>query len=71
MEDLAIARAIHVVAMLHWIGGVAFVTDGGIASITSSTRAGSPTCALRGDRRALFSTYEGVGLTVRAHGFLG
>ena len=26
MEDLAIARAIHVVAILHWIGGLAFVT---------------------------------------------
>jgi uncharacterized membrane protein len=26
MEALGIARAIHVVAVLHWIGGVAFVT---------------------------------------------
>ena len=26
MDDLALARAIHVVAILFWIGGVAFVT---------------------------------------------
>lgn len=26
MDDLTIARAIHVVAIVHWIGGVAFVT---------------------------------------------
>jgi uncharacterized membrane protein len=26
MDDIAIARALHVVAVLHWIGGLAFVT---------------------------------------------
>ncbi len=26
MDDLALARAVHVVAVVHWIGGVAFVT---------------------------------------------
>lgn len=26
MDDLAIARVVHVVAVLMWIGGVAFVT---------------------------------------------
>lgn len=26
MDDLALARALHVPAVLHWIGGVAFVT---------------------------------------------
>ena len=26
MDDLAIARAIHVLAVVHWIGGVTFVT---------------------------------------------
>jgi uncharacterized membrane protein len=26
MYDLVLARAIHVVALVHWIGGVAFVT---------------------------------------------
>ena len=26
MDDLALARAIHVIAVLFWIGGVGFVT---------------------------------------------
>lgn len=26
MDDLALARAVHVLAVLHWIGGVLFVT---------------------------------------------
>lgn len=26
MDDLTIARALHVVAILHWLGGVSFVT---------------------------------------------
>lgn len=26
MDDLAIARALHVLGVIHWIGGVAFVT---------------------------------------------
>jgi uncharacterized membrane protein len=26
MDDIAIARAVHVLAILHWFGGVAFVT---------------------------------------------
>lgn len=26
MDDIAIARALHVVAVVHWMGGVAFVT---------------------------------------------
>jgi uncharacterized membrane protein len=26
MEDLTVARAVHVLAVIHWIGGVAFVT---------------------------------------------
>jgi uncharacterized membrane protein len=26
MDDVAMARAIHVLAVIHWIGGVAFVT---------------------------------------------
>jgi uncharacterized membrane protein len=26
MDDIAIARALHVLAIIHWIGGVAFVT---------------------------------------------
>ena len=26
MDDLAFARALHVIAVVHWIGGVAFVT---------------------------------------------
>lgn len=26
MDDLALARALHVVALIHWIGGVAMVT---------------------------------------------
>jgi uncharacterized membrane protein len=35
MEALAIARAIHVLAILHWFGGVAFVTTVVLPSITS------------------------------------
>ncbi len=26
MDDLTLARAVHVLAVIHWIGGVAFVT---------------------------------------------
>lgn len=26
MDDLTVARAIHVLAVIHWMGGVAFVT---------------------------------------------
>lgn len=26
MDDIALARALHVVAVIHWIGGLAFVT---------------------------------------------
>lgn len=26
MDDLTVARAVHVLAVIHWIGGVAFVT---------------------------------------------
>lgn len=26
MDDLTVARAVHVLALIHWIGGVAFVT---------------------------------------------
>lgn len=26
MDDIAVARAVHVLAVLHWFGGVAFVT---------------------------------------------
>jgi uncharacterized membrane protein len=26
MDDLAVARALHVIAVVHWIGGVAFVS---------------------------------------------
>ena len=27
MDDVTIARAIHVLAVIHWMGGVAFVRD--------------------------------------------
>ncbi|MFG1462162.1 hypothetical protein V5F77_04610 [Xanthobacter sp. DSM 24535] len=26
MDDVAFARALHVIAVIHWIGGVAFFT---------------------------------------------
>jgi uncharacterized membrane protein len=26
MDDIVLARALHVLALVHWIGGVAFVT---------------------------------------------
>ncbi len=26
MDDITLARAVHIVAVIHWIGGVAFVT---------------------------------------------
>lgn len=37
MDDITIARAIHVLAVLLWIGGVAFVTLVVMPSIRGST----------------------------------
>lgn len=41
MDDLAIARAIHVLAVVHWIGGVALVTTvvlPAVARLSESSR---------------------------------
>lgn len=44
MDDMAIARALHVLAVVHWIGGVTFVTAvllpglGGLADATHRLR---------------------------------
>lgn len=51
MDDLTVARAIHVLAVIHWIGGVAFVTAvilPAIAAIEEPSR-----------RLALFEVIEG------------
>ena len=37
MNDVTIARAIHVVAILHWIGGVAFVTTVVLPAVSAMT----------------------------------
>jgi len=37
MDDVTIARAIHVVAVLHWIGGVAFVTTVILPAVSAMT----------------------------------
>lgn len=51
MDDLAIARALHVLAIVHWIGGVALVTT---VLLPAIARLAEP------DRRAaLFETLEG------------
>jgi hypothetical protein len=50
MDDLAIARAIHVLALIHWIGGVSLVT---LVLLPAVTRVAEP------DRRLqLFEAIE-------------
>lgn len=51
MDELVIARIIHVVTVLFWIGGVGFVTWGIIPAITASE--------LPGNRLAKFYMIEG------------
>ena len=50
MYDLLLARAIHVVALVHWIGGVAFVTT---IVLPSARKAATAKEAL-----ALFAAFE-------------
>lgn len=50
MDDVTIARALHVLAIVHWIGGVSFVTLVLLPGIIRSTRAG--------ERLILFETME-------------
>lgn len=51
LDDFIIARALHVLAVLMWIGGVAFVT---LVLIPSIRRSRSPE-----ERLATFHTFEG------------
>ena len=51
MEDLAIARAIHVLALVHWIGGVSLVT---VVILPAVARFAEPA-----RRLALFEEIEG------------
>ncbi|MDX2265019.1 MAG: hypothetical protein NW215_08615 [Hyphomicrobiales bacterium] len=50
MDDLTLARALHVVAVVHWIGGVAFVT---LVLLPAVRRLAAP-----GERVALFEEIE-------------
>lgn len=51
MDDIAIARALHVLAIVHWIGGVSMVTLVLLPSLMRSVPAA--------DRLALFERIEG------------
>jgi uncharacterized membrane protein len=51
MGDLTIARALHVIAIVHWIGGVALVT---LVILPGIMRSVAP-----GDRLYLFEAIEG------------
>jgi uncharacterized membrane protein len=37
MDDVTIARALHIVAVVHWIGGVAFVTTVVLPAVSALT----------------------------------
>jgi uncharacterized membrane protein len=50
MDDLTLARALHVLAVVHWIGGVAFVT---LVLLPAVRRLAAP-----GERVALFENVE-------------
>jgi uncharacterized membrane protein len=50
MDDLTLARALHVVSIVHWIGGVAFVT---LVLLPAVRRLAAP-----GERVALFEEVE-------------
>ena len=50
MDGITLARAVHVLAVLHWIGGVAFVTTVILPSVAS--------IAAPAERLALFETIE-------------
>ncbi len=51
MDDLTIARALHVLAIVHWIGGVSMVTLVLLPGLIRSVRAA--------ERLVLFETIEG------------
>jgi uncharacterized membrane protein len=50
MDDVTVARAIHVLSIVHWMGGVAFVT---LVVLPVARRAADP-----GQRLALFEAVE-------------
>lgn len=52
MDDFAIARALHIVAVVIWVGGVAFVT----MTVVPAIRAGHPPQ----DRLAAFQRFERI-----------
>lgn len=51
MDWLTLARAVHVLSVVHWIGGLAFVT---LVVLPATRRLAAPA-----DRLALFETVEG------------
>jgi uncharacterized membrane protein len=51
MDDIVIARVLHILAIVHWIGGVAFVT---LVVLPAIARLGAPA-----QRIALFEQVEG------------
>jgi uncharacterized membrane protein len=55
MDDLALARALHVVAVIHWIGGLAFVTLI-VLPIARSRQTAQEAVALFNDIERRFST---------------
>lgn len=50
MDDLALARAIHVIAVLFWIGGVGFVTWVIMPALRASERPTDRPCTVSSDR---------------------
>lgn len=50
MDDVTVARAVHVLSIVHWMGGVAFVT---LVVLPVARRAADP-----GQRLALFEAVE-------------
>ena len=53
IDDVEIARALHVVFVAHWIGGVAFVTLVALPLARASRRRWERLGAVRGDRKPL------------------
>jgi uncharacterized membrane protein len=50
MDDVTLARALHVLASIHWIGGLAFVTLI-VLSLAGSRQTAADALALRKRRR--------------------
>jgi uncharacterized membrane protein len=51
MDDVTIARAIHVVAIVHWMGGVAFVTTVILPALSANAEPARPVALLESVER--------------------